>query len=1085
MKTSHTNTLKYWFDVEALTYPEIPKPGKKKQWTLLYNESLPWQTGLRALTVNHKYFAYFGLVQQSVLEAELIELFSIVEQAESFDGNQKREPKGNTFLCAIEISGDGTPNAKSLQLAAFAVAFAERKNDKIFGYGAVLTSLQTKIANLATDAASKCADQTWFETVTDLLIEELDWRPRELMSRQQLCVHQVPLVNKDGKPFRTVPEIDPINSFYLDDLSRIVSDSERNVQSPQVSAYLDANSGTHDRVDVTQPEAIDTALKANLFPVGRWPSAFPLFMMQQVAVNTAISSLKNGGVFSVNGPPGTGKTTLLMDIVAASIVERATVLATFERPTDAFTRSTSKDKIDYPANKDGKSVSGNHHIIDKRLYDFGIVVTSANNSAVENITHDLPNAEKVAAELLMFDGQPFDYFALTAESVLSQKGNVKSRQNSETDELSDSLSNTEADEDDVERESIKCWGLISAALGNKTNRSKVTEALGHFGLNGILKLVGALDSTAFDWVAAKDRLATAVQRVNAIQKQINEHDELLSRLAQCKLDLDIADTQLVVAQQSEAFAKASVGESQVALDAIEAQYKDNLREREQLGRDWPWWRQLIELLMRRVDHQEFQRHRRELESDFVVIRENRKRLQLVASDATRDCLLAQTAVRQCTEVRVTCVASFDRVESRKKHLELDLGAAAFNPTKFQQRSTDEQQKSLPRTNAKYQTARAEVFIAALHLHKCFIKNAGKVFETNFRLALSMLQGEQHVQRHLPFIAKDLWATFFLVVPVVSSTFASFSRCFRDFGSGEIGLLLIDEAGQAVPSHALGAIWRSKRALIVGDPMQVEPVIKIDKKLDDQIRRYHNAPDQHLLTKHSAQHLADSANRYGSIVRQYDGSDLWVGSPLRVHRRCVDPMFSLSNAIAYNGKMVFGPDRDEEVKATDVRPLMGSSRWIDVNTGEFDEHFNENEAKIALDIAIRYAEGGWVDRRTKLPDLFVISPFKSMADGITELLRDQASKWARDFDDEILSKWLHSHVGTVHRFQGKECESVIFVLGGKTPGARQWAASAPNIINVAATRAKRRLYVIGNRVNWSQTTFGTQLADKVRTHANSG
>jgi hypothetical protein len=52
-------------------------------------------------------------------------------------------------------------------------------------------------------------------------------------------------------------------------------------------------------------------------------------------------------------------------------------------------------------------------------------------------------------------------------------------------------------------------------------------------------------------------------------------------------------------------------------------------------------------------------------------------------------------------------------------------------------------------------------------------------------------------------------------------------------------------------------------------------------------------------------------------------------------------------------------------------------------------------------------------------------------------------------------------------------------GNKGAGSRAWAAAKPNVLNVAVTRAKSAIYVIGNRADWSSCEGFDFLAGQLR------
>ena len=76
------------------------------------------------------------------------------------------------------------------------------------------------------------------------------------------------------------------------------------------------------------------------------------------------------------------------------------------------------------------------------------------------------------------------------------------------------------------------------------------------------------------------------------------------------------------------------------------------------------------------------------------------------------------------------------------------------------------------------------------------------------------------------------------------------------------------------------------------------------------------------------------------------------------------------------------------------------------------------------------------------------------------------------------EWANDHIGTIHTVQGREADTVILLLGAPKAsqgGTRSWAAGTPNILNVAVSRARQNLYVIGSFRAWSAVGHARELA----------
>lgn len=879
------------------------------------------------------------------------------------------------------------------------------------------------------------------------------------------------------------PEPLLLNSFFLHDLGRCLGQSQQGGLPKGLRRYLGVETPQSPPDLLTDTTALEQAISPAMMPPARWPSpgGHPLVTLQQAAVNLARQELGNrGGILAVNGPPGTGKTTLLRDVVAACVFDRAVAMAGFENPASAF--RPSGQKVMY----DGKKFHILHHV-DSRLKGHEILVASNNNKAVENISRELPALSAVGrstGELCYFK---------TISDRLQQGPAGGSPWDADG---SPAATNVAAP--------VETWGLIAAVLGNRTNCAAFQKAFWwdkECGLAGYLKTaagkpqqISVVDPNTGNVIGqrpprivdeerpptpqlALSQWKTCKARFLALKKDVENELASLEQVRQCCLRIPAVRTRH--AQLREAHAQLAARHEQAAAfrDACIA--------------DADAARQAHERQASVVQH-----HRLTRPGFFSRLFRTARWKQWAADNETLlDAVaMALAAVRETEKVRSQAVSALNALADELRSGELALDALARELSELARqvaswRSTlgenmvDEHffradhgsiNLAAPWIPASLHRKREDLFIAALDVHRAFIDASAQKLLHNIGVLTGFMSGPVQDPAKRALLG-DLWSSLFMVVPVVSSTFASVERMLCDLPPESLGWLLIDEAGQATPQSATGAILRARRTIVVGDPMQVPPVVTLPQRLVENVcRHFHIDPLQWAAPEASVQILADRASDFQAAFAA-EPEPRRVGVPLLVHRRCQNPMFGISNRIAYDGQMVHAPSPCRPCAVADT---LGPSCWLDISRPS-NSKWSPAEGDMAYGLLQRLADAGIAN-----PDAFIITPFRNVSSGLRASVKGRNVLFAALRADP--KEWAERRIGTIHTFQGREADTVIFVLGAPGAadvGARMWAGNAPNILNVAVSRAKRNLYVIGSYDAWSRIGHFAALADalpRVRT-----
>ncbi len=806
-----------------------------------------------------------------------------------------------------------------------------------------------------------------------------------------------------GDPkIRSKRDVPILNSFYIHDLEAagIALNQE---QGRPLDCYLSDKAS--ERIFLESEvgkDAIFERLRPDGLPLGRWldnPLEYKN-VMQQFAINTSLKET----IFSVNGPPGTGKTSLLKEIIAENIVQRAAALSALKTAQSAFCK---KHALCFESS-DPIIVSE----LDPTLLGYEMVVVSSNNAAVQNISEELPERKKLDPVF-----QHASYLEPVARKV--KEGS---------------------------------WGLISATLGNTENCRQFVEAVftapsASLGQMRIWEWIDSYNGKSF--LEAKEAFVT-------LKTELDSHLLSLEEMAFLYQELEGQTVENYVLEEMQAVEEI---EEEQALLAVKL---DELLQKEKQGRE------LLQLLRERE-----KLWKKERPHALSRIMDSK----LADAWNEKESVLRKERIEAIDQLQVS-MRGVQAFRAREQTLQENLSALygslldrilqfyAFEEayeTAKKIHPGAQFPKDLVHTHFYYQTEktnrlRSDLFISALQLHEAWLAEVLRVkggFRGNLMAISNILQGKSPTTSEDTRIA---WQSLFLMLPVISSTFASFGRLFRYLEPKTLGSVLIDEAGQALPQAAVGAIWRANHVLSIGDPFQIEPITTIPQEVIDGMAKS-KIKDYTLNwapSRVSVQNLMDRVSTFGSerIVRDVE---YWLGSPLRVHRRCEEPMFSIANAIAYDGSMLLATNTKENLS-------LPASCWWDVSGNTSDRQYVPNQGDRLLQLVKEALIA------MKAPDLFIISPFREVVLQLQRrFLEDKelCRFFEESFSTSAFHNWVRDSIGTVHTFQGKQAFAVFFVLGGdkSTTGAIEWASRKPNLLNVAVTRAQSRFYIIGDYDLW--------------------
>jgi very-short-patch-repair endonuclease len=317
-----------------------------------------------------------------------------------------------------------------------------------------------------------------------------------------------------------------------------------------------------------------------------------------------------------------------------------------------------------------------------------------------------------------------------------------------------------------------------------------------------------------------------------------------------------------------------------------------------------------------------------------------------------------------------------------------------------------------------------------------------------RLTSAFLEQSASIQKLFP-----LWAS---TSQSMKSTIPLVPGCFD--------LLIVDEASQCDIASSIPLLVRCKRAIVVGDPMQLQHVAQLQIQSDRDLLTVHQLTDSDL------QRFSYRVNSLFDCVRSSVPSSSYVA--LREHFRSHPDIASFASDSFYQSALLVRTDSNRFKYS--VRGKTGihwdhiAGEMLRPGQGQGGVHVPEERAHIIKELQD-------LEKLGFDGSIGVVTPFKAQKQRLSDEIH-QALKPAFIKKTELL-------VDTAHGFQGDERDVMFFSLccGPDMPdGSRAFITKDGNLFNVAVTRARAALRMVGN-LDWA-VSCGISFIEKCANRA---